>query len=55
VPPPSILKPNNKSAVCKEHKQWVRDTLREYLDFGFIKHVTDTPYCVMPLQVRVST
>jgi hypothetical protein len=55
VPPPSILKPNNRSAVCNEHKQWVRNTLREYLDFGFIKRVSDTPYCVMPLQVKVST
>jgi hypothetical protein len=34
---------------------WVRDTLTEYLRFGFIEKVTEIPYCVMPLQVKDSS
>jgi hypothetical protein len=40
--------------VSKENVQWVRDTLKEYLQFGFIKRVATVPYCVMPLQVKTS-
>jgi len=30
----------------------VRNTIREYLDFGFIEEVTEIPFCVSPLQVK---
>jgi hypothetical protein len=40
--------------VSAENLQWVRDTLKEYLQFGFIKPVDTVPYCVMPLQVKTS-
>jgi hypothetical protein len=52
--PPPIFKTNNKSAVSPENLQWVRDTLKEYLQFGFIKRVDYVPCCVMPLQVKTS-
>jgi hypothetical protein len=55
TPPPPIFQCNNKSSVAIEHREWVRSTLREYLDYGFIQQVVTPPYCVMPLQVKVST
>jgi hypothetical protein len=33
---------------------WVRNTLKEYLHYGFVEKVTDIPYCVMPLQVKAT-
>jgi hypothetical protein len=50
--PPTIRCKNNRSALLPENVTWVRDTLREYLAYGFIESVTDLPYCVMPLQVK---
>jgi Reverse transcriptase (RNA-dependent DNA polymerase) len=50
--PPPIRCKNNRSALLTENVTWVRDTLREYLAYGFIELVTDPPYCVMPLQVK---
>ena len=51
--PPPIYVPNNKSAMVKEHKDWVRSTLKEFLSFGFITEVKEIPYCCLPLQVAV--
>jgi len=51
MPPPIVL-PNNKSAVESCKIQWVRETLVEYLRFGFIEKVSVIPYCVMPLQIK---
>ena len=50
--PPAIYLPNNKSATQPGHLQWVKDTLTEFLRYGFIKIVPNKPYCVMPLQVK---
>ena len=50
--PPRIVLPNNKSAVAKTSVPWVRETLAEYLRFGFVEKVTSIPYCVMPLQIK---
>ena len=50
--PPCIMLPNNKSAVTKDIVPWVRDTIKEYLRFGFVKKVQSVPYCVLPLQVK---
>jgi hypothetical protein len=47
--PPKIVVPNNKSAVAQDMVPWVRETLIEYLRYGFIEKVTSIPYCVMPL------
>ena len=49
---PRILLPNNKSAVSAQAIPVVREILREYLQYGFVKRVTEIPYCVMPLQVK---
>ena len=50
--PPSIVLPNNKSAVTAEMVPWVRNTIKEYLAYGFISRVNSIPKCVMPLQVK---
>ena len=50
--PPAIFLPNNKSATQPTHLQWVKDTLTEFLRYGFIRIVPKKPYCVMPLQVK---
>jgi hypothetical protein len=50
--PPRIVLPNNKSAVDPDMVPWVKETLKEYLRFGFIEKVDKIPYCVMPLQVK---
>jgi hypothetical protein len=50
VPPPLNLR-NNKSVLDQENVQWVRDTLNEYLGFGFVEIVDFKPYCILPLQV----
>jgi hypothetical protein len=55
TPPPPIFKTNNRSSVDTEHRAWVRNTLHKYLEYGFIEQVPIPPYCVMPLQVKVST
>ena len=50
--PPSIVLPNNKSAVTAEMVPWVRNTIKEYLAYGFVCRVNSIPKCVMPLQVK---
>jgi len=50
--PPRIVLPNNKSASTKEMVPWVRSTIKEYLEFGFIAEVQEIPYCISPLQVK---
>jgi len=52
IKPPPIVLPNNKSAIEPERISWVRETLQEYLRYGFIEKVKCIPYCVMPLQVK---
>ncbi len=37
--PPPIVMPNNKSAVGQEMVPWVRNTIAEYLRYGFIEKV----------------
>jgi len=34
--------------MVPEAVEWVRGTLMEYERYGFIKRVTEIPYCVMP-------
>ena len=43
--PPRMFLPNSQSVIKPEHVQWVRDTLHEFLDFGFVSIVHDPPYC----------
>jgi len=50
--PPRIILPNNKSAVGPDIVPWVRSTITEYLEYGFIEEVSEIPYCVSPLQVK---
>ena len=52
VLPPNIYLPNHKSALQTYNIRWVRDTIQEFLRYGFIKIVTKKPYGVMPLQVK---
>jgi len=40
--------------MVPEAVEWVRGTLMEYERYGFIKRVTEIPYCVMPLQLKES-
>lgn len=51
--PPPIYLPNNKSALLPENRSWVKETLLEFLDYGFISKVDKIPYCCLPLQVAV--
>ena len=53
IPPPISLS-NNKTALHTDHVQWVRDTLQEFLRYGFKKIVREKPHCIMPLQVKES-
>ena len=50
--PPGIMLPNSKTAIEPDAVPWVRETLHEYLRYGFIKKVKVVPKCVMPLQVK---
>jgi len=50
--PPCIMLPNNKTAVEPDMVPWVRDTIKEYLRYGFIRELDTVPYCTMPLQVK---
>jgi len=34
---------------------WVRETLKEYLRYGFVEQVDTIPYCVMLLQVKATS
>ena len=52
--PPRFLLPNNKSVVDKMTIPIVRNILNEYEDFGFIRKVHTVPYCVLPLQLKVT-
>jgi hypothetical protein len=54
-PPPPIFRTNNQSAVCTDNIAWVRSTLTEYLEAGFVLKVKQQPYCVMPLQVKTGS
>jgi Reverse transcriptase (RNA-dependent DNA polymerase) len=53
--PPRIFLTNNKSAVQSQNVDWVRSTITEYIDYGFILPVDTVPHCVMPLQVKTGT
>ncbi len=53
--PPRIVLPNNRSAVIDAVVPWVRETLAEYIRYGFIEKVDTIPYCVMPLQVKTTS
>ncbi len=33
---------------------WVRNTLHEYLRYGFVEKVKEIPYCVMLLKVKAT-
>ena len=50
--PPRIFLPNNKT--CLTNKIWVRETIQEFIEYGFIKKVDYIPKCVLPLQVNLS-
>ena len=48
-----MVLPNNKSATSSNNVQWIRDTLNEYLRFGFIKKVATPPKLILPLQISL--
>jgi Reverse transcriptase (RNA-dependent DNA polymerase)/RNase H-like domain found in reverse transcriptase len=49
-----MLLQNNKTVLEPEMIPVVRNILLEYLEAGFIKIVDEVPYCVLPLQVKVT-
>ena len=51
--PPCMVLPNNSSANSPDNVQWIRDTLNEYIKFGFIKKVSSPPKLILPLQISV--
>jgi hypothetical protein len=50
--PPRIVLPNNKSAVVAGAAGWVRDTLTEYLQYGFVKKVKEIPVLCFPTAIK---
>ena len=50
--PPGIMLPNSRTAIEPDTVPWVRETIAEYLRYGFIQKVKEIPKCVMPLQVK---
>ncbi len=42
----------NSASVTGEYLAWVRGTICEFLDFGFVELVTEPPHCILPLQIK---
>jgi Reverse transcriptase (RNA-dependent DNA polymerase) len=53
MPGPMYL-PNNTTVLSVESVPVVRQILSEYLECGFIEIVDERPYCVLPLQLKVT-
>ena len=51
--PPCMVLPNNKTANKPENILWIRETLEEFIKFGFVKKVFSPPKLIMPLQVAI--
>jgi hypothetical protein len=49
IPPPPLKLRNNTMAIDPENVEWVRNTIREYVDCKIIEPVDYLPYCVSPL------
>jgi hypothetical protein len=45
---------NNSTVRTPDSKPIVRDIIVEYLKFGFIEKVDYLPYCVLPLQLKIT-
>jgi Reverse transcriptase (RNA-dependent DNA polymerase)/RNase H-like domain found in reverse transcriptase len=45
---------NHPTVLSEENIPVVRQILVEYLQYGFVEIVTDRPYCVLPLQLKVT-
>jgi hypothetical protein len=52
--PPRMVCKNNSTVLTPDSKPIVRDIIEEYLKFGFIEKVDYLPYCVLPLQLKVT-
>ena len=50
--PPRMVLPNSGSVTLEVNIDWVRTTLKEFLEFGFILIVPEPPYCILPLQIK---
>ncbi len=50
--PPKIFLQNNRSVLEQSKIEWVRNTLVEYEQLGFIRRTTEIPHCVSPLQIK---
>jgi Reverse transcriptase (RNA-dependent DNA polymerase) len=53
--PPRMLLQNTKAVLEPQNVPVVRQIIREYIDFGFVKKVDKIPYCVLPLQIKVTS
>ena len=51
--PPTMVLPNNKTANTAENIPWIRNTLLEFIRYGFVKKVFSPPKLIMPLQVSI--
>ena len=49
--PPTMVFPKNKTANLMKNKQWIRQTLNEYIEYDFVKKVFSPPKLILPLQV----
>jgi Reverse transcriptase (RNA-dependent DNA polymerase) len=53
--PPRMLLQNTKAVLENDNVPVVRQIIREYLQYGFIAKVEQIPYCVLPLQIKVTS
>jgi hypothetical protein len=52
--PPRLFCKNNVTVTTPDSMSVVHKIIKEYIDFGFVKVVDYIPYCVLPLQLKVT-
>jgi hypothetical protein len=50
-----MLLQNSQQVLNAENIGTLRQILREYLKWGFVEIVTEMPYCILPLQLKISS
>ena len=53
-PPPRMFCNNNVTVLDPNNVGTVRNIIKEYLAYGFVEEVNFMPYCVLPLQLKVT-
>jgi Reverse transcriptase (RNA-dependent DNA polymerase) len=53
--PPRMILQNSRKVLEPQTVPIIRNIIREYLGSGFVKKVDNVPYCVLPLQVKVTS